>query len=108
MCFPPSKCCRYNCTTNFLHHSQNFTFFTVLFYAFPLFQFKIDNYNCTIPILQLQTTFYMQTQVTSVGSSLSTNLPVGTLGLKFILWLQTLFIQFMLMLSHILSHDVSM
>ena len=39
-------------------HSQNFTFFTILFYAFPLFQLKIYNYNCTIPILQLQTTFY--------------------------------------------------
>src|SRR6218665_687813 len=33
-------------------------FFSILFYAFPLFQFKIYNYNCTIPILQLQTTFY--------------------------------------------------
>src|SRR6218665_729195 len=39
-------------------HSQNFTLFSILFYAFPLFQFKIYNYNCTIPILQLQTTFY--------------------------------------------------
>src|SRR6218665_1870262 len=39
-------------------HSQNFTLFAILFYAFPLFQFKIYNYNCTIPILQLQTTFY--------------------------------------------------
>ena len=39
-------------------HSQNFTLFSILFYAFPLFQFQIYNYNCTIPILQLQTTFY--------------------------------------------------
>ena len=39
-------------------HSQNFTLFTILFYAFPLFLFKIYNYNCTIPILQLQITFY--------------------------------------------------
>ena len=37
-------------------HSQNFTLFSILFYASPLFQFKI--YNCTIPILQLQTTLY--------------------------------------------------
>src|SRR6218665_1582442 len=39
-------------------HSQNFTLFGILFYAFPLFQFKIYNYNCTIPILQLQSTVY--------------------------------------------------
>ena len=45
--------------TNFFHHfSQNFTLFSILFYAFRLFQFKIYNYNCTIPILHLQTTFY--------------------------------------------------
>src|SRR6218665_3156622 len=42
----------------FLHHSKNLTLFSILFYAFPLFQFKIYNYNCTILILQLQTTFY--------------------------------------------------
>src|SRR6218665_2779023 len=41
-----------------ISHSQNFTLFTILFYAFPLFRFEIYNYNCTIPILQLQTTFY--------------------------------------------------
>ena len=60
LCFSPSKRCRYNCTTNFFRiiHSQNFTLFTILFNAFPLVQFKIYNYNCTIPILQLQTTFY--------------------------------------------------
>jgi len=34
-------------------HSQNVTLFTILAYAFPLFLFKIYNYNCTIPILQL-------------------------------------------------------
>src|SRR6218665_578123 len=39
-------------------HSLNFTLFSILFYAFPLFQFQIYNYNSTIPILQLQTTFY--------------------------------------------------
>jgi len=39
-------------------HSQNFTLFTILFYVFTLFLFKIYNYNCTIPILKLQTTFY--------------------------------------------------
>src|SRR6218665_3158713 len=39
-------------------HSQNVTLFSILLYAFPLFQFKIYNYKCTIPILLLQTTFY--------------------------------------------------
>src|SRR6218665_501061 len=40
-------------------HSENFTLFNILFYSFTLqFLFKIYNYNCTIPILQLQTTFY--------------------------------------------------
>src|SRR6218665_1263315 len=38
--------------------SQRFTLFTIPFYAFTLFRFKIYNYNCTIPILELQTTFY--------------------------------------------------
>ena len=42
----------------YIIHSENFTLFTILFYSFPLFQFKIYNYNCTIPILQLQTSFY--------------------------------------------------
>src|SRR6218665_1675613 len=37
----------------YIVRSQNFTLYTILFYAFPLFQFKIYNYNCTIPILQL-------------------------------------------------------
>src|SRR6218665_2411734 len=44
--------------TFFIIHSQHFTLFTILSYAFPLFLFKIYNYNCTIPILQLQTPFY--------------------------------------------------
>src|SRR6218665_3889666 len=42
-------------------HSQNvtnLTLFTILFYAFPLFQFKIYNCNCTILMLQPQTAFY--------------------------------------------------
>ena len=46
-------------------HNQLFASFILkispfhhFFYAFPLFQLKIYNYNCTIPILHLQTTFY--------------------------------------------------
>ena len=43
--------------TNFLHHSfhafQHSFLFSILFYKFPLFQFKIYNYYCTNPILQL-------------------------------------------------------
>ena len=55
-----SKRCRHNCTKKpfCIIHSENFTLFTILFYVFTLFLFKIYNYNCTIPILQLQTTFY--------------------------------------------------
>jgi len=44
--------------TFYIIHSLNFTLYTILFYAFSLFQFKLYNYNCTIPILQLQITFY--------------------------------------------------
>ena len=42
-------------------HSLNVTLFNILFCAFPLFLFEIYNYNCTIPILQLQATFYSYT-----------------------------------------------
>ena len=63
--FNHSKRCKYNCAGNFFwpffHHSLNiFIFSTFCDFrpSFPLSLFQIYNYNCTIPILQLQITFY--------------------------------------------------
>src|SRR6218665_469240 len=60
VCFSPSKTLQVQLHNQpfCIVHSLNFTLFTILFYTFPLFLFQIYNYNCTIPILQLKTTFY--------------------------------------------------